>query len=236
MINISISPDGEIIISQETPGERIYMGEYYARMDREGQSVSQETINDDERAAMFKQGWESAIRESQLYYVNGRIEESWNEMGVKDGSQDPHHNEPEGTGEETLSQPLIRPAADSGEPEKEAEADPLESRISRGTWTISDEELQAIKDAEFERGMAYVSPTVPPRYTAEQIAELRAEGYGQGIADSGAGQPERREVLFSSLRAVADKIAGEARDGQKHSSVDDLLVRVAESLGFEVTR
>ena len=45
MITLSISPDGDITISQETPGERIYMGEHYARMDREQEEfVSQDAL------------------------------------------------------------------------------------------------------------------------------------------------------------------------------------------------
>ncbi len=250
MITLSISPDGDITISQETPGERIYMGEHYARMEREerGELVSQETLNDDERAAMFKQGWESAIRESQLQYVNGRIEEFWNEMGVQTGG-DPHHNEPEGTGEAPgwgsaqdawdglAGQPIIRPAVDSGEPDLEAEPVP---GVEEGTWTISNEELQSRLDAEFERGLNYSSPTVPPRYSAEQIAELRnegyAQGYGQGIADSGEPKQEPRTIKFSALRAIADRVASHQRSDGEHASVDDLLREVASELGYEVTR
>ncbi len=221
MITLSISPDGDITISQETPGERIYMGEHYARMDREQEElVSQETLNDDERAAMFKQGWESAIRESQLHYVNGRIEEFWNEMGV---GGDPHHDEPEGTGE----QPNIRPAADSGEPDLEAEPVP---DVEEGTWTISNEELQALKDAEFERGLNYVSPIVPPRYVAEQIAEY----YESGIADRSTAIKQERTIKFSALRAIADRVASQSRSDGEHASVDDLLREVASELGYEV--
>lgn len=255
MITLSISPDGDITISQETPGERIYMGEHYARMEREEKEfVSQESLdlvreslNDDERAAMFKQGWESAIRESQLQYVNGRIEEFWNEMGVQTG-EDPHHNEPEGTGEAPgwgsaqdawdglAGQPVIRPAVDSGEPGLEAE----EVGPQPGIWTISNEELQSRLDAEFERGLNYSSPTVPPRYSAEQIAELRnegyAQGYGQGIADSGEPKQEPRTIKFSALRVIADRVASQQRSDGEHASVDDLLREVASELGYEVTR
>lgn len=251
MITLSISPDGDITISQETPGERIYMGEHYARMEREerGELVSQETLNDDERAAMFKQGWDSAIRESQLQYVNGRIEEFWNEMGVKTSSEDPHHDEPEGTGEQPdwgsaqdawdgLDQPLIRPAVDSGEPEKEA--DETAFRGLDGVWTISDDELQSRLDAEFERGLNYSSPTVPPRYSAEQIAELRNEGYALGIAlgiaDSGEPKQEPRTIKFSALRVIADRVASQPRSDGERASVDDLLREVAGELGYEVTR
>lgn len=251
MITLSISPDGDIKISQETPGERIYMGEHYARMDREREEfVSQETLNDDERAAMFKQGWEAAIRESQLQYVNGRIEEFWNEMGVVG---DPHHNEPDGTGEADMydqqdefhnsltdaevwdglaGQTLIRSAVDSGEPDLEAEPVP---DVEEGTWTISSEELQALKDAEFERGLSYSSPTVPPRYSAEQIAELRAEAYARGIADSATAQ-EPRTIKFSALRVIADRVASQPRSDGEHASIDDLLREVAGELGYEVTR
>ena len=244
MITLSISPDGDITISQETPGERIYMGEHYARMDREQEEfVSQETLNDDERAAMFKQGWESAIRESQLQYVNGRIEEFWNEMGFKNG-EDPHHNEPEGTGEAPgwgsaqdvwdglAGQPVIRPAVDSGESDLEAE----EVGPQPGIWTISNEELQSRLDAEFERGMSYSSPTVPPRYSAEQIAELRADAYGRGVADAGNSSSEPRTIKFSALRAIADRVASQSRSDGEHASVDDLLREVAGELGYEVTQ
>lgn len=243
MITLSISPDGDITISQETPGERIYMGEHYARMDREQEElVSQETLNDDERAAMFKQGWESAIRESQLQYVNGRIEEFWNEMGSRNG-EDPHHNEPEGTGEAPgwgsaqdawdglAGQPIIRSAVDSGEPDLEAEPVPA---VEEGTWTISNEELQSRLDAEFERGLNYSSPTVPPRYSAEQIAELRAEAYERGLRLNEGEEP--RTIKFSALRAIADRVASQPHPLGEHASVDDLLREVAGELGYEVTR
>lgn len=266
MITLSISPDGDITISQETPGERIYMGEHYARMEREerGELVSQETLNDDERAAMFKQGWESAIRESQIQYVNGRIEEFWNEMGVKT-SEDPHHDEPEGTGEADMydqqdefhnsltdaevwdglaGQPLIRSAADSGEPDLEAEPVP---DVEEGTWTISNEELQSRLDAEFERGMSYSSPTVPPRYSAEQIAELRADAYGRGAAD--AGQSKKEAFKFAAVRGAFDRAVSEVKeqieefnndlDSDKKVAPDQtslVLVELFRQLGIEVVR
>lgn len=256
MINVSISPDGEIVISQETPGERIYMGEHYAQMERESQP-SAATLSDDERAAMFKQGWESAIRESQLQYVNGRIEDFWNEMGVPTGSEDPHHNEPEGTGEEWLhahemfdeapDQPLVRPAVDSGEPDLEAE----EVGPQPGVWTISDEELQSRLDAEFERGMAYVSATVPPRYTADQIAELRADAYGRGVADAGSSKKE--PLKFAAIRGAFDRAVAEVTEEIERMNdelVDELpkdvrvepdrtaltLTALFRQLGIEVTR
>ena len=253
MINVSISPDGEIVISQETPGERIYMGEHYARMDREAKDQhGYATLSDDERAAMFKQGWESAIRESQLQYVNGRIEDFWNDMGV--GGKDPHHDEPEGTGEETdtwppreldddpemrfseeevaaFDPPLIRSVADSGEPEKENDLGAAFKGLD-GVWTISNEELQSRLDAEFERGVSYVSPTVPRRYSQQEIAELSAEAYGQGIADSG----KPRTIKFSALRGIADRVASEPRPDDQPANLETLLRRVAEELGYEVTR
>ena len=244
MINVSISPDGEIVISQETPGERIYMGEHYARMEREerGELKRSVTVDDDERAAMFKQGWESAIRESQLQYVNGRIEEFWNEMGVKTSSEDPHHDEPEGTGEQPdwgiaqdawdgLDQPLIRPAVDSGEPEKEA--DETAFRGLDGVWTISDDELQSRLDAEFERGMSYSSPTVPPRYSAEQIAELRADAYGRGAAD--AGQSKQEPLKFAAIRGAFDRAVAEVTEEIERMN-DDLVDELPQSVRVEPDR
>ncbi|QLF84553.1 hypothetical protein SEA_RIE18_71 [Microbacterium phage Rie18] len=228
MITLNITPDGDITISQETPGERIYMGEHYARMERE----EKELAADDVRADMFKQGWESAIREAQLQYVGGRIEEFFQEMKVgnieteikEDGGEDPHHDEPEGTGE----QPLIRPAVDSGEPEKER--DTTSFRGLDGVWTISDDELQARLDAEFERGVSYVSPTVPRRYSQEEIAALKTETAAEERAKIGSS------VKFSALRAIADGVAAEGNANGVMPSLDDLLVRVAEKLGHEVTR
>lgn len=250
MITLNISPDGDITISQETPGERIYMGEHYARMEREerGELKRSVSMDDDERAAMFKQGWDSAIRESQLQYVNGRIEEFWNEMGVNTGSEDPHHNEPEGTGEApdwgsaqdawdglpVSEQPLIRPAVDSGEPEKETDKSAF--RGLDGVWTISDEELQGRLDAEFERGMSYSSPTVPPRYSAEQIAELRADAYGRGVADAGNSQSEPKQVKFSALRSIVDGVAGSPNAQGEPATIDDVLYALAESFGIEIVR
>lgn len=261
MINVSINDNGEINISQETPGERIYMGEHYARMEREEAAASRQTSDDEDRAHWFKEGWNSAIRESQLQYTAGRIEDFWNEMGV---SEDPHHNEPEGTGEETdvwppreltddeliaqghyseeeiygvggkSNQPLVRPVADSGEPEKET--DETAFRGLDGVWTISDDELQNRLDTEFQRGLAYVSPTVPRRVSDQELAAIREEGYGQGVADSGAAKQEPRTIKFSALRGIADRVASQPRPDGENANLDDLLREVAVELGYEVTR
>ncbi|QGH74023.1 hypothetical protein SEA_MORTYSMITH_69 [Microbacterium phage MortySmith] len=229
MITLNISPDGDITISQETPGERIYMGEHYARMERE----EKETERDEMNSTFFKSGWESAIQEAQLRYVSGDIETFFQEMKVgdiqteikEDGGGEPDdlegYDEPTDPVLDAADPPLIRPAVDSGEPEKEAEG----SQDSAGTWTISDEELQSRLDAEFERGVAYESPTVPRRYSDDEIAAIRAGG-PQGP----------RRIKFSSLRAIADRVASEPRPDDMPANLETLLQRVAEELGYEVTR
>ncbi|UYL85366.1 hypothetical protein SEA_HAGER_73 [Microbacterium phage Hager] len=238
MITLNITPDGDITISQETPGERIYMGEHYARMERE----EKELAADDVKADMFKQGWESAVREAQLQYVGGRIEEFFQDMKVgsietevkEDGGEEgwgDASDDYEGLTDPVLDAadpPLIRPAVDSGEPEKER--DTTSFRGLDGVWTISDDELQARLDAEFERGVTYVSPTVPRRYSQEEIAALKNETAAEERAKIGSS------VKFSALRAIADGVAAEGNANGVMPSLDDLLVRVAEKLGHEVTR
>ena len=246
MINISISSDGEIVIAQETPGERIFMGEHYAQMERQEAAVSQETLNDEDRAHWFKEGWSSSMREAQLAYVSGRIEEFFN-LGERVVSEDPHRNEPERPGEETdtwppreidepdeaLEQPLFRLAADSGEPEKEC--DETAFRGLDGVWTISDDELQARLDAEFERGLAYESPTTPKRYSDAELAMIRADAYGRGMADMGNSSSDPKQILLSALRALTDLVSSQP-DEKAEAIMDDLLDMVAEHLGYEVAR
>lgn len=110
MININVTPNGEINISQETADERAQMHRAYeygqdVKEDAGAGEPSIETLNDDERANMFKQGWDSCMQEVQLNFVNGRLPEFFNEVGLKTGSEDPHHAEPEGTGEEGWGEP-----------------------------------------------------------------------------------------------------------------------------------
>lgn len=149
MISININMDGEITISQESPGERKLMSEVYASQEAK-LGPSAETLRDEQAQAMFKNGFDAATREAMIQFVNGRLPEYFNELGMEKPDPqimhgDPHHDEPEGTGEE---QPVIRVASDSGEPEKES----VDSGPEPGTWTMSSEELQAIKDGELQRG------------------------------------------------------------------------------------
>ncbi|QLF84394.1 hypothetical protein SEA_KARATE_70 [Microbacterium phage Karate] len=247
MITLNISPDGDITISQETPGERIYMGEHYARMERE----EKETERDEMNSTFFKSGWESAIQEAQLQYVNGRLEEFFQEMKVGDVQTEVKEDagsEPddlEGWGEPTdeyegltdpvldaADPPLIRPAVDSGEPEKEQQSIGAETADGGGTWTISNDELQGRLDAEFERGVAYTSPTVPRRVSDEELSEIRMHAFEAGKAETTA--PKR--IKFSALRGIADRVASEPRPDDQPANLETLLQRVAEELGYEVTR
>ena len=108
MITVNITPEGEITISSESGGERAVMSKVYREQDGEGVSV--ETASDDLKADFFKQGWESATREAMLNFVNGRLVEYFQEIGMAgplneagQASQDPHLNEPAGTGEVDLA-------------------------------------------------------------------------------------------------------------------------------------
>lgn len=247
MITLNISPDGDITISQETPGERIYMGEHYARMERlerqSGEDASPETLQDEINSTFFKSGWESAIQEAQLRYVSGDIETFFQEMKVgdietelkEDGGGEPDdlegYDEPTDPVLDAADPPLIRPAVDSGEPEKEAQIDI--GPDDTGQWIIPDEEFQAIKDAEFERGVAYESPTVPRRYSDDEIAAIKDEARREGL---GRGLNAIPTIKFSSLRAIADRVASEPRPDDMPANLETLLQRVAEELGYEVTR
>lgn len=95
MINIVISPEGEIVISQEPTEERVVMNNVWNFSEGE----LPETINDEIKADMFKQGWNSALEEVVLNRKAERLDEFLEETGAAKPS-DPHHNEPEGTGED----------------------------------------------------------------------------------------------------------------------------------------
>lgn len=90
------------------------------------------------------------------------------------GTNDPHHNEPEGTGETfgglkvdgwpfqgdedgddvpAAAWAEAVPAAGSGEPEKEAEPVAPEDAVIAGTYRIDAVELAGIRQAEYERGV-----------------------------------------------------------------------------------
>lgn len=134
MNTINVSPEGNIIISQETVAERIEMARYYESIDPQRQA--QAVINnyntggtedfapvenqDDLNAKWFQDGWDAAISESLLYFVQGKAMDFYSSVGVKnqdieialakahgatnedgtpEGWSDPHAGEPEGTGE-----------------------------------------------------------------------------------------------------------------------------------------
>lgn len=95
MINIVISPEGEIVISQEPTEERVVMNNVWNFSEGE----LPETISDDIKADMFKRGWNSALEEVILNRKAERLDEFLEETGAVKPT-DPHHNEPEGTGED----------------------------------------------------------------------------------------------------------------------------------------
>ena len=152
---------------------------------QESIAVFNETAQDEIKAAFFKQGWDAATREAMLNFVNGRLVEYFQELGhdpqagqaVPTTSEDPHHNEPAGTGEaldidtngiyqrdpdfednwtqaewegreDVLER--IHPVVDSGEPLVEAED---VSEDIPGTWTMSNEELNSRINEAYSRGV-----------------------------------------------------------------------------------
>lgn len=199
-INITInSKYGSVTVMPDPKEDLVELKAKDWRDDGVKHEEMSETERDEMQAVFFKSGWDSAVREAQLNYVNGRLEEFFNELVPVPEGFDPHHNEPEGTGEA----PLVRKVTDSGEPE--IENGDSSASFSRGVWTISDEELQALKDAEFERGQNYVSPTVPPRYSDEEIAELIAK---------------ERKIKFSSIRGAFDRAVAKADQHLKEWHID----------------
>lgn len=236
MITMSIDPNGEITISSETLQERAAMSQIYAATDGDKPAPAlDETTMDELKSNWFKQGWEAAISECQINFVNGRLPEFFQELGRKDGSEDPHHDEPEGTGEakgddvpaagwaeeqeavhaaNEIGLNVIRPVADSGEPEQEKNQtwDPEDT----GTWTMSNEELQSRLDAAFERGRE------------------------DGIASTKLVTTER------ALRIIAVEEDNRLRDAKVYAATDGRVgptrgevfgafaIALAKRLGFEV--
>lgn len=299
-ININITEGGEITISQESAGERALMHDKYTA-DEELQvavtnvynhlnaeklldvirpgdmQISSETDLDEEREASFKRGWDAAVQECKLNYVNDRIEEFFNEMGVvwnpgegkDEQSEDPHHDEPEGTGEHfdgvvlddkpasgwsdsklgreienniarmnearhaanEIGLDVIRPVADSGDPEEEKNKtwDPQ----NEGTWTISNDELQSRLDAAYNRGWE------------EKATQQREAGYQEGFAN---GQTAAKQTTARALEIIAVEEDNRLRNaGAYRPSAPDTIgpsrgdvfgafaIALAKRLGFEVS-
>ena len=275
MITLNITPEGEITVSQEAGSERAAMHAVYqndelntgdwregyqsAEEDMREGTISGDTEIDEMRASFFAQGWESAVREAQLNYVNGRLEEFFQEMKVgeistEQPSEDPHHNEPEGTGEDRADDDLraagfseddlpaagwsdsefaaneiglnvIKPVTDSGEPELEAETVAVEGIV--GTWTMSSFELQSRLDAAYNRGY-------------EQKVQ---EEYDRGRRD---GSTDHRQTTERALRIIAVETDAELHRNGDYSVMEGQVgptrgqvfgafaIAIAKRLGFEV--
>jgi len=234
VITISINPDGEITLSQESAGEHKVMHEVYAEVDPttvnlsagtaiiNGVEISAETQKDEMKEAFFKQGWEAATREAMHAFVAGRLVEYFQEIGMAgplneagQASQDPHHNEPAGTGEAywegrdevvdriegdapvievVADDPEIKPVTDSGEPELEAKTSGGDL-FSNGTWTMSDEELQSRMDETYNRGRRDGELASKPIQTTERTIRMMAVEVNSKLWPEGYGDLSKREVL-----------------------------------------
>lgn len=84
MITIQVNDNGEVTLSQETPGERIVMSQHYATQDGEAAGLTQTQL-DEAQAEWFKQGWQACSNETKLWYVQGRIEEFFQTQGAQEG-------------------------------------------------------------------------------------------------------------------------------------------------------
>ena len=199
MINISIERNGEITISQETAEERISLSRHYESYNafeeafgaKQGEEKSEdprteETKKDEERAAFFKQGWEMAIREAQLNFVNGRIIEFFQEMGGYIGdreSTDPHRAEPDGTGEEGFA-PVSIDDFPNGHPELDdvaaaGWADTPISNAIRGYIERENEARHAANEIGLTVGLAAIRPvgdSGEPELEKNQTWDLHNEG------------------------------------------------------------
>lgn len=179
MININISDTGEINISHETPGERVIPLQEYERESRpvgpDGDPLGDEErdeepvrsiepyrgapTEDDLKGAFFKSGWQAAVREAQLHYVSGAIEQFWQEQSPQlppEGEQ-PFLYNMEFDKSELAPAPAsalndIHPVSDSGEPELEKAQDISWTSGDPGTWTMSNEELNSRLDETYNRG------------------------------------------------------------------------------------
>ena len=216
--------------------------------------------NQDElNAVWFKSGWDSALRECMDRFATGTIIDFFNEVGVaKDpsrllsaaeenfdsyGQQDPHHDEPEGTGEagypsddyegldtedeDSDESPWgslpkeafvdARPVVDSGEPEVEMNQtwDPEDT----GTWTMSSEELQSRLDEAYNRGNTdgrRGKQSITRRTLLAKVNDvIAAETIGAFASDKAV-----------PVSTQLDKVFGE--------SMEAFVVPLAKSLGFKV--
>lgn len=89
MLNINVDQNGDINVSVEPLNERIAMLHQYAKVDEnQGSTVVNnfasapvdQTAQDERDQTLFRQGWDSAINESKLWYVQGKIEDFWNSL------------------------------------------------------------------------------------------------------------------------------------------------------------
>lgn len=182
MININLQPNGECHVSIETPEERAAMQRVYSEdrtftTDEKGSPEDFDILQDEDRAHWFKEGWDAAIREAQIHFVNERMPEFFNEQ--TEYRQDVESTSPEHTPplwpdaeeQEDIPDPelvdwmnervepaVVRPVTDSGEPEKEAAPTCPED----ATWVIPNEELEARLEAERELGAKSYAEKVRP--------------------------------------------------------------------------
>ena len=172
----------------------------------------------------FMSGWETAIRESQLRYVAGQIEEFWNEQGnpvpPKPEESVKLFDMEEDSGEIVLDQESpapetphsFSPAEGSGQPEEEAIGenqtwDPTNS----GTWTMSSEELQSRMDETYKRGLRD-GETVSRKTTSSTLEVIAKESIASVLNNENYNKyytQESVDLLGAVLPVFAERLGFE---------------------------
>lgn len=250
MITVNITPEGEITISSESGGERAVMSKVYREQDGEG--VSAETASDDLKADFFKQGWESATREAMLNFVNGRLVEYFQEIGMagplNEAGQDPHLNEPAGTGDENEYSFEDR----LGDPEEWAQAWPgREEVVAR---TEDDDPTPVIAVVAQDPDIQPVTSSGEPEVEAQPVKtfengvwtmsdeELQSrldETYNRGRKD-GELSPPPLTTTERTIQMMASEVNAKLwPEGYGNLSKRDVLaqfgIELAKRMGIEVS-
>ncbi|UVF61404.1 hypothetical protein SEA_SPARCETUS_75 [Microbacterium phage Sparcetus] len=260
MININVTPNGEINISQETADERAQMHRAYeygqdVKEDAGAGEPSFETQRDEENSKYFKSGWDSCLQEVQINFVNGRLPEFFNEVGLKTGTEDPHHAEPEGTGEEGWGEPTDDyeglmddlPAAgwadmargiDEGIAEQSASVAEVTEALHAAN-EIGLSTIRPVKDSgepELEHGDALTDADLGIAGTwtmsNDELNSRINEAYRRGQEDADKTKPITSE---QTIHALADEVAQRVHpEGMGSFLVRPFAVQLAKSLGWDV--
>jgi hypothetical protein len=288
MNTIQINPDGSVTLSSETVAERREMASFYASQERDAVgntidgSPSQAGGESEAYDAGFKGGWAAAVQETQLRFINGQLLDFYNEQGTPSytmdgvsqvdleqaakehegiyGAQDPHYQEPLGTGESDELTMEGEPAWES-DPDYEAnwgkaheaflDERPRTENIlfpkSASTQDPHDPEHDTKEDPEYvEPGTWTLSNEELNSRINEAYRRGNEEGYQTGFANGQTIQERevtRRTLMGKAMDVVSQDTIGTFARGEGtptrfHDafgpSVENFVVPLVRSLGFKV--